>query len=287
MESSGKRTLRLVLTAAFAIYYPAMAVPEGQTVPQSTAALAAQTAPQIPAGGRGRGRGGDPFAGQPRIKALVVSGGCCHDYPLQARVIMDAISRAAPVDWMVAVQGGRGTTGHLPVYESPGWAKGFDIVVHNECFADITEPAFIRRITAAHRSGVPAMVIHCAMHTFRAATIDDWRELLGVTSRRHTKQFNIPVRIVAKDHAVMKGFKEDWVTPFDELYVIDKLWPGATTLAAAVSPEDRREYPLAWANDYHGARVFGTTLGHGNATFEDPVFQDLLARGFKWAVKRQ
>jgi type 1 glutamine amidotransferase len=200
---------------------------------------------------------------------------------------MDAISKALPVDWMVAVQGGRGTTGQLPVYDRPDWAKGYDIVVHNECFADITDPAFIRRITSAHRGGPPAVVIHCAMHTFRAATVDDWREFLGVTSRRHTRQFNIPVKLVAKDHPVLKGFKADWVTPMDELYVIDKLWPGATIIASAVSPEDQKEYPLAWTNDYAGTRVFGTTLGHGMATFDDPVFQDLLARGFKWGLNRE
>ena len=222
-----------------------------------------------------------------RIKALIVSGGCCHDYPGQARVLMNAVSRVLPVDWMVAVQGGRGTTGHLPVYDNPDWARGYDIVIHNECFADVTDPGFIRRITAAHRGGPAAIVIHCAMHTFRAAAVDDWREFLGVTSRRHTKPFNIPVKIVAKDHRIMQGFREDWVTPVDELYVIEKLWPGARPLAAAVSPEDKREYPLAWTSDYAGTRVFGTTLGHGNETFDDPVFQDLIVRGFKWAVNRQ
>ncbi len=286
MASRGNPTLRLALLSAAILQVSVWAAPHSPDAGASAPDQSGQSTVQT--GGRGRGAGrGDPFAGQPRIKALVVSGGCCHDYPLQARIIMDAISKAAPVDWMVAVQGGRGTRGQLPVYDRPDWAKGYDIVVHNECFADISDPAFIRRITDGHKSGLPAVVIHCAMHTFRAAEIDDWREFLGVTSRRHTKQFNIPVKVVAKDHPAMKGFKEDWVTPSDELYVVDKFWPNATSLAAAVSPEDQREYPLAWTNDYHGARVFGTTIGHSTATFEDPVFQDLLARGFNWAVKRE
>jgi uncharacterized protein len=240
-----------------------------------------------PAEGRGARGGGDPFKGQPRINALIVSGGCCHDYPGEARVMMDAIGRALPVDWTVVVQGGRGTRGSMPVYASPDWARRFDIVVHNECLADVDDPAYIRQITAAHRNGPPAIVIHCAMHSYRAATIDDWREFLGVTSRQHTKPFNIPVKIAAKDHSVMKGFKEDWVTPVDELYVIEKIWPHTTALATAVSPEDKKEYPLVWASEYGGTtRVFGTTLGHGDATWADPVYQELLTRGFKWAVKR-
>jgi uncharacterized protein len=241
-----------------------------------------------PAGERGRGRGaGDQFAGQPRINALVVSGGCCHDYALQGRLLMDAVNRALPVDWTLVVQGGRGTSGSMPVYAKPDWAKGFDIVIHNECLANVDDPKYIRNITAGHRGGPPAVVIHCAMHSYRAATIDDWREFLGVTSKRHTKPFPIPVKVAAKAHPAMKGFKEDWVTPIDELYVLDKVWPNTTPLATAVSPEDKNEYALAWAGEYQGARVFGTTLGHGNDTWADPVFQDLLVRGMKWALKRE
>ena len=226
-----------------------------------------------------------PPAG-PRINALVVSGGCCHDYPLQARLLMDAVNRSLNVDWTVVVQGGRGTRGSMPVYARSDWSKGFDIVIHNECLADIDDPQYIRQITAAHRGGPPAIVLHCAMHSYRAATIDDWRELLGVTSRRHTRQFPIPVKIAANDHPVMKGFKQDWVTPVDELYVIEKLWPNTTPLATAVSIEDKSEYAVAWASEYAGTRVFGTTLGHGNDTWSDATFQDLLVRGIKWALKR-
>jgi type 1 glutamine amidotransferase len=196
------------------------------------------------------------------------------------------VNKSLPVDWTVVVQGGRGTRGSMPVYAKPDWSKGFDIVIHNECLADVDDPAYIRRITEGHRGGPPAVVIHCAMHSYRSAAIDDWRELLGVTSRRHTRQFAIPVKIAAKEHPVMKGFREDWVTPVDELYVIEKIWPNTTPLATAVSPEDKAEYALAWAGEYGGARVFGTTLGHGNDTWADPAFQDLLVRGIKWALKR-
>jgi uncharacterized protein len=240
------------------------------------------TAQQAPGARQGRGAAEQ----RPRINALIVSGGCCHDYALQGKLLVDAVSRALPVDWTVAIQGGRGTTGDPAIYRNPDWAKGFDIVVHNECFADVTDPAYIKRITAPHRGGPPAIVIHCAMHTFRASTADDWREFLGVTTRRHTKAHNISVKIAARDHSIMQGFKEDWVTPVDELYVIEKFWPNSKALATAVSPEDQKEYPLAWVSEYGGTRIFGTTLGHGNDTWNDPVFQDLLVRAFNWALKR-
>lgn len=233
-----------------------------------------------------QGRGGQPAPpAQPRIKALVVSGGCCHDWITQGRILMESVNKVLPVDWTVAYHGDRGTRSRFPVYDTPSWSKGFDIVIHNECSADVTDEAFLRTIASGHSTGTPAIVIHCSMHSYRAATVDTWRELLGATSRHHTAAHRINVKW-AKDQPAVEGMADGWVTPVDELYVIEKFWPTSKALATAVSPEDQREYPLAWTSDYHGARVFGTTLGHGNDTWNDPVFQDLLVRGFKWALKR-
>ncbi|MEO7270649.1 MAG: ThuA domain-containing protein [Vicinamibacterales bacterium] len=248
---------------------------------QPPPAAAAQASAE---GGRGRG----PQAPQgPRLKALIVSGGCCHDYALQDKIMMDVMAKVLPIDWTVVVQGGGGTRARLPIYDNPDWIKGFDIVVHNECSADVDDDAFVKRITEPHRAGkIPALVIHCSMHSYRALTTDPWREFLGVTSKRHTAAHNVGVTFTAKDHPVVQGMSASWTTPTDELYVIDKVWPNTVALATAVSPEDQQTYPVAWAHEFGGARVFGTTLGHGNDTWNDPVFQDLLRRGFRWAVNK-
>ena len=224
-------------------------------------------------------------AGKP-LRALLITGGCCHDYATQAKALTEATKALAQVEWTVVDEGGKGTRAMIPLYDNPDWAKGYDVVVHNECFADTTDEAYIRKITSAHKAGTPAVVIHCAMHTYRAATIDDWREFLGVTSRRHDHQSQYPVRRVAAGHPAMKGFPETWTTPRDELYVIEKLWPKATALAVSTSERDGKEYAAIWTNDFHGTRVFGTTFGHGNATWHDPVFTTLVARGVLWAAGR-
>src|SRR4030095_13873500 len=119
------------------------------------------------------------------LRALLITGGCCHNYPFQAAQLTNAVAKQARVDWTIVNEGGTGTQAMIPLYDKPDWAKGYDVVVHNECFADARAPEYIRKITAAHRDGTPAVVIHCAMHTYRATDIDDWREFLGVTSRYH------------------------------------------------------------------------------------------------------
>jgi uncharacterized protein len=220
------------------------------------------------------------------LRALLITGGCCHNYILQSQALMEAVQRHTNVEWTLVHEGGSGTRAQISLYDNPNWADPFDVVVHNECFADTKDPEYIRKITTAHQHGKPAVVIHCAMHTYRSAEFDDWRQFLGVTSRHHEHQSRYPVRIVAPNHPVMKEFPENWVTPMDELYIVEKLWPTARVLAVSVSERTGREHPVFWTNQFHDTRVFGTTYGHSDATFADPVFLDALARGILWASGR-
>ncbi len=251
-----------------------------------------------PAGASGRGRGGrggsgrgggmgNQFAGQKRIRALIISGGCCHDYRGQDKILMDLMADQLPVDWTVIYEGGTGGDVRVQTYDKPNWASGYDLVIHNECYANTSDPQLLAEITAAHKAGVPSMVFHCSLHSYRAATVDDWREFMGVMSHRHTMAHNIAVKINGAASSITKGMPAEWSTPTDELYVIEKLWPTATALATAVSPEEGHAvYPVIWTNDYHGTRVFGTSLGHG-PTWDDPVFRDMTVRAFKWTVNRE
>lgn len=223
------------------------------------------------------------YAGTP-LRVLLVTGGCCHNYPFQSQAMKEGVTARVNSEWTVVNEGGTGTRGEIALYDKPDWAKPFDVVVHNECFADTKDPEYIRKIVAAHRAGTPAVVVHCAMHTYRAAAVDDWREFLGVTSLHHEHQSKYPVKVVATDHPALRGFPTNWVTPMDELYVIKKLWPNAKALATSVSEKTGEAQPVVWVNDYQGTRVFGTTYGHSDDTFRDPVFLDLLARGIAWSA---
>ena len=228
---------------------------------------------------------GDDEADKKPLKVLLVTGGCCHDYDFQTQAMKDAARKqGVEIEWTVVNEGGTGTDAQIELYDNPDWSAGFDVVVHNECFAKTTDPDYVRRITKAHKAGANAVVIHCAMHTYREAEIDDWREFLGVTSRRHEHKSEYAVRNIAPEHPIMRDFPEDFTMPIDELYVIEKVWPNTTVLATSVSEKDEKLHPVFWTNQFGEARVFGTTYGHSNETFEDPVFLKTLIRGLQWSA---
>lgn len=231
---------------------------------------------------------GPQFAGQPRIKALMVAGGCCHDYPAQAAIFMRQLHEELPIDWTFQYLNWQANREAPAFYSDPNWFQGYDIVVHNDCFTppdSLLSEEYLSNAAAANRAGIPAVVIHCAMHTFRDASTDQWRGMLGVASSHHTPSHNIAIEILEPEHPIMAGIESGWVTPIDELYVVDRVFPGVFPLASGNDPADGKEHVVAWVHE-NGARVFGTTLGHGMDTWHDPVFQQLIVQGFRWALEK-
>jgi type 1 glutamine amidotransferase len=220
------------------------------------------------------------------LRALLITGGCCHDYAHQKTIISEGITARANVEWTIIHEGGNSTKHRVSIYEKPGWAAGYDIVVHNECFADIDDVEFVENVLKPHREGTPAVVIHCQMHTFRALKTNIWREFLGVTSVRHGPQHPLEVKNLQPANPIMKDFPPMWTTGPEELYAIDKLWPNATALAQAYALDNKKDHPVIWINTYGKGRVFGTTLAHNNVTMQHTNYLNVLARGLLWACDK-
>jgi type 1 glutamine amidotransferase len=229
-------------------------------------------------------RADDP---KPRpLRALLITGGCCHDYDGQKQLIPEGVSARARVEWTVIHEGGTTRDHRISVYEQPNWTEGYDVVVHNECFGAVSDRAFIQKAVAPHKAGVPAVVIHCSMHTFRELPSDEWREFLGVTSRRHGPQQPLEVKNLQPAHPIMKGFPAVWTTGNEELYAIEKVWPDTTPLAQAYALDNKKDHAVIWTHTYGQGRVFGTTLAHHSHHMRDPVYLDMLTRGLLWACNK-
>ncbi|RYF73369.1 MAG: hypothetical protein EOO39_10535 [Cytophagaceae bacterium] len=92
------------------------------------------------------------------IRALLVTGGCCHDYEAQKKILSEGISKRANVEFTVVHEGGDTRDHRVSIYQKPNWWQGYDVVVHNECFGQVADNAFVVGIAAAHKSGVPAVM---------------------------------------------------------------------------------------------------------------------------------
>jgi type 1 glutamine amidotransferase len=230
------------------------------------------------------------------LRALLVIGGCCHDYGKQQEILAEGISARAHVQVTVAYDPDK-TTKHLnPVYESPSWAQDYDVIIHDECSSDVKDPAIVERILAPHRNGLPGVLLHCGMHCYRTEgypqAVTPWFEFTGLQSTGHGPQQPIAIDFVDRESGITKGL-ENWLTVNEELYnnSSGKLLDTAKALARGKQvyknkqgDEVTAESVVVWTNNYAGkAKVFATTLGHNNQTVADPRYLDLVTRGLLWS----
>ncbi len=226
------------------------------------------------------------------LKVLLLTGGCCHDYKTQKDILKSGLEeRINIVVTQIHVDDGS-TKPPLPIYGHPEYADGYDLVIHDECAADIKDPEIIQGVLKPHKNGTPGVNLHCAMHCYRfgdfgkpvPAGADNaaWYEYLGLQSSGHGAQKPIDITFVDKDNPIVKGFA-DWTTVNEELYNNIQIITGH---ALAKGAQGSTQTVVAWTNLYTDkmTRVFSTTIGHNNATVKDPRYLDMVARGVLWAT---
>lgn len=240
------------------------------------------------------------------LRVLLITGGCCHDYAKQKDILKHGLEARANlvVDQVHAdiPSGTSATKPPLPIYGNPDYAKGYDVVIHDECAADINDPAVIKGVLAPHRAGIPGVNLHCAMHSYRIGNPGEpatagseramWFDYLGLQSSGHGAQLPIAIRFTDKTHPLTHDLV-DWTTINEELYNNIKIFPTAKPVARGTQTTKKKDgttkeddYVVSWVNDYQGTRVFSTTIGHNNATVEDARYLDLVTRGLLWACDK-
>jgi hypothetical protein len=204
-----------------------------------------------------------------KLKGLLITGGCCHDYNNQKQIITEGLSQRVSISWDIVHEGGTGRDHKISVYKEAGWASQYDVIVHNECFGGVADDDFVK-----------------SLHSYRIAPTgaDAWRELIGVTSRRHEKHRGVLVQNVNQFNPIMKDFPTEWKTDNGELYIIERSWPNCVPLAQAYGTDTKKVHPVIWTNKFGEAKVFGTSLGHHNETMNNDVWLGVVSRGLLWTV---
>ncbi|HEX3800355.1 MAG TPA: ThuA domain-containing protein [Verrucomicrobiae bacterium] len=243
------------------------------------------------------------FAAPNPLKVLLIAGGCCHDYAAQKDILKKGLEERANVVVDQIYTDDSSTRPMLPIYGNPNYAKGYDLVIHDECAADINDPAIVQGVLKPHREdGIPGVNLHCAMHCYRIGNPNDpvtlgtphgyWFEYLGLQSSGHGAQLPIAIDFTAPSNPITKGLT-NWTTIHEEHYNNIHIFDTATPLAHGYQVVKQRDgspktndFVVVWTNQYgpKKTRVFSTTIGHNNETVSDPRYLDLVTRGVLWVT---
>lgn len=223
------------------------------------------------------------------LNVLYVTGGCCHDYEAQEEILTQELSERLDIEWTIDFEADDSRDFKLSRFDDPNWNEGYDAVLYNMCFAEVTDNDYIENITQAHYdSGTAAIFLHCSMHTFRDAETEEWDRLIGLETYHHEhEQREFEFEALDREHPVMDSFPEgNWVSPTDELYIVTKTYENLIPLAHSFGPESNDHHVVMWANTYGNARVIGTTAGHNDSVMQDPVYLDFLGNGLRWITDK-
>ena len=237
------------------------------------------------------------------LKVLLVTGGGFHDYDQQHLILGAGLSARANVEVTFAHNPDKTTKTKVmwDIYRQKDWGKAWDVVIHDECSAEVTDPEYVGNIIAAHRDGTPAVNLHCAMHCYRwgefqkpvapGADNAHWYEMLGLQSTAHGPQEPIAIDYVDKASPITRGLA-GWTTTKEELYnniqilTAHALAKGTQTVTDKKSGEKKDvQSVVAWTNEFgpKKTRIFSTTIGHNNETVADRRYLDLVTRGLLWS----
>jgi putative heme-binding domain-containing protein len=223
------------------------------------------------------------------IKALLIAGGCCHDYEAQTKILSEGIQKRANIRVDVYMSPSKSVNPPLPLFEDPNWADGYDLIIHDECAAANKDNSVVDNILNAHKT-IPAVHLHCAMHSFRGTKNTEWCKHIGLKSTRHGPHLPVAIEVSNKNHPITKNY-QNWVTGKEELYNNTEVYTAEPLLKGTQKYNKHGKgivdtAIVAWVNTQYGARSFSTSLGHYNEVVASNKYLELVTRGSLWACKK-
>ena len=228
-----------------------------------------------------RAPGAGAGANLKKISVLVITGG--HGY--DKKTFPKTFAGQSDIDFKIA-DGGK------PFEDISKW--DYDVMVLYNFKQKISETSKANFLKLLAR-GVGLVCMHHAV-----AAYPDWIEyekIIGATYSlkkglvrngmkymrpvwKHGVDFN--VRIEDKSHPITKGMSGFKI--HDESYRGWVHHPGSHVLLT--TDQKLNNHRLAWTRFYKKARVFFIQLGHGSHAFASKDYQQLMARGIRWAAGR-
>lgn len=124
---------------------------------------------------------------------------------------------------------------------------------------------------------------------FACGAFQDWPEFKNIAGRvydpklrGHDPHGKFTVEITDQEHPITRGLKSFEIT--DELYTCLAGDKEIRILAKATSKVDKKDYPMAFVNQFGKGRVFHCVLGHDVLALSGDPVQDLFRRATAWVA---
>jgi type 1 glutamine amidotransferase len=156
----------------------------------------------------------------------------------------------------------------------------YSVVLFYGSGGDFTDPAQEKGLDDFVRGGGGLAGVH-ATDAFKKSDVY-WRLLGGRFTTHGGGKFWL--RIEDKEHPITKPMADFEIQ--DETYQ-NAYHPEFKLHSLGRIDRGPEQQSMVWVQECGQGRVFNTTLGHGQAAFDNPQFQRFVVRGLYWAAGRE
>ena len=241
------------------------------------------------------------------IKALYLTNysSFWHDYEEQIGLLREGLNRYANVEITLV---GKRESDVIETLKRERFSDGYDVIIYNFCLADKDDLQMIDNAISQTRDlGVPAVFMHCTMHSFQKtsphqgwwnrwrlsrlerswkadngdAPFPYWGRFTGIDTLRHDWARSLEMR-KAGHHPIVASLPETWDTSKDELYRNIEVAGDVEPLYVSYSRATRKDHVVAWTREVGAGQLVATTLGHDGSTLDNNTFHHFLGNALLW-----
>jgi uncharacterized protein len=225
--------------------------------------------------------------GKGRLLYLTLSAGFKHDsVPLSREIVTQIGEDSGAFDVTLADDVSPFTSDNLRNYDAVMFYTTGELPMDAQ-----QKEAFIQFV----RSGHGFVGVHSATDTFYMWP--EYLELIGGYFNDHPWHQNVTVKVEDPTNPIVSGWGSSSFQINDEIYQISDFQYRDSHVLLRLDPTsvDMKKpgvrprfygWPLAWTRNDGKGRVFYTGLGHEQAVWRDPRYQQMLLHGIKWAMGR-
>jgi type 1 glutamine amidotransferase len=226
----------------------------------------------------------EPAAG-PKIRVLLTYGG--HGFEQKPFFAM--------LDALPGIEYTKASFPKVAERLKPGLEKEFDVIVRYDMEKEASpeeQKAFVELLNR----GIGLVSLH-----HNLCSHQDWpeyRKIIGGQylfnpldaggKRYGPSSYNesgepVNLTIADRDHPITRGLADFVIR--DETYNHYFVEPGVHVLLTTNSAKNNHE--VAWTHEYGKSRVFYMQFGHGPGAWNNPAYTQILARGIRWAARKE
>ncbi len=241
-----------------------------------------------------------------------------HDYTPQKEMFVEM---SAVNKWNTTVITGTHDEVINRLATEPNFGAGYDVIVYNFCFAgcaNLNVPYNI--IEQTKTKGIPAMLIHCSLHSFwpsyaqggdeavhapgapakartKKALLEKWNKenpgkafpswpiFTGISSTRHGPKEPVQTKHLIADHGTLKGVHE-YTTGKAELYNnFIKAEESEKSIPIMQGIQGEASAVILWEHPVGKSKTVSFTLGHSNAEWKQAEFRQIVKSTVNYLVK--